>query len=75
MLVFGYRQTQDLDAFIPQGVTFIFAGLAANRALWRFVVMNLARLIGERVANILTVTDDSLNKLAIQGSGMFADGH
>ena len=47
MLVFGYRQTQYLDTFIPQGITFIFAGLAANWTLWRFVVMNLARLISE----------------------------
>lgn len=75
MLTFGYRQTQDLNTFIAQGITFIFAGLAANRALWRFVVMNPARLIGKRVANILTVTDDSLDKLAIQGGGMFADRH
>src|SRR5215510_13224986 len=53
-------QAAEFDAFFGQSLGFFFGGLAVDAALVAFAVMNLARLLGELVADVLAVLLDML---------------
>lgn len=75
ILLLEQRQVQYLNTLVPQFIAFIFTGLAANRPLWCLVVMNLACLVSKRVADILTMANDTLDELAIKRHGLCPDRH
>ena len=51
-------QAAELDAFVGQRFGFLVAGLAVDAALVALAVMDLARLLGELVADMLAVLLD-----------------
>src|SRR4051812_30401814 len=59
----GYGQGGDLDALVAQLFNFVRRGSATNSALGRFLVMYLARLLRETVADVLRVCNQMLHQL------------
>src|SRR5262249_15843300 len=57
------RQAAELDAFLGQRLCFLFRGLAIDAALVTLAVVDLARFIGELVADMLAVLLDMLAHL------------
>src|SRR2546423_8101419 len=57
------RQAAELDAFLGQRLGFLLAGLAVDAALVALAVVDLARLLGEFVADRLAVLLDLLAHL------------
>src|SRR5687768_6782128 len=57
------RQRHHLDAFFLQGLDVVARGGSANAALGRLAIVDLARLFGERRADVLGVLDDVLDEL------------
>ena len=54
----------DFDSLFDEGVCLIGRGLAIDAALFRFLVVNLARFLGELVAHIFGILLDALAQLA-----------
>ena len=52
------RQLRELDAFIGQRLGLVARGLAANRALRRFLVMDAARLFRKALAHVFGIAHD-----------------
>ena len=61
--VFRNRQRHDIDALFAQVFDFIMRSIATDFALGRFLVMDLARLFGKRIAYVVGIRDKVLDQL------------